>query len=600
MPTAPAKPTHRRMNAAKLVGDTAARWAWIAEHCKILDKAGTIRPLLPNRGQGHIIAAMHMQESRGLPVRIILLKARQFGGSTAVQADYFARLRLMPHQSAFTCAHEAEATGRLFDMTKRFHDLLDPKDRLPTDAKNGYQLRFSEPHGGGATIATAGSPDASRSGTYQLAHVSEFAYVRAQSALMVAIDAAVPYQPGTSIVIESTANGVGDEFHRLWQAAVQRFRVGDYTGYIPVFVSWLHIEDYQLPVPADYDWSKGDQAVVEDEPTLRQLGATDRQLYWRRKKIDALGGDIDKFRQDFPSTADEAFITSGRPAIPAHWITHHRRTVQAGRKARLVLDSSVRGGVRAEYSESQPEPFWRVWRPPIEGGDYCGAGDVAEGRLSDMQNAGSEPDSSAALFIERSNLEDVAEWVGRVEPDIFGLELLKAAMWYNRAWVTPEVNPIGVAALLVLKRARYPRIMQRQLPPDVTTGEPRKQDGWLTTHANRENMLSDLLRYLGPGPTGDYEGQMIVRSALFLDECSTFIHTKTGRREHMSGQHDDLLFARAICLQVHLLCPRKVTEQYRPRPVVQTGASLARQNAVDMGPWRDGVAGGTYGIEEVR
>ena len=158
---------------AQIAADTNLRWAWISENLKILNKSGLIVPLIPNYGQRHQLLAMQLQESLGLPVRIMLLKARQFGGSTAVQADIFARLHLLEHRAAFTTAHDSGATSRLFDMSKRFHTYMPESVRLPTDKKNGYRLEYTEPHGGGLTVATAGSEDAARSGTYQIgrAHV---------------------------------------------------------------------------------------------------------------------------------------------------------------------------------------------------------------------------------------------------------------------------------------------------------------------------------------------------------------------------------------------------------------------------------------------
>ena len=253
MATQPAQAEAPAPAVTGLTGDMAARWAWIMEMLKIHDRDGTVCALLPNCGQRIILAAMHMQESQGIPVRIILLKARQFGGSTFVQADFFGRCRELAHRQAFTVAHKAEATSRLFEMSKRFWKYLPEGQRPALDAHNGYKLAFSEPIGSMMSTSTAGSPDAARSGTYQLAHCSEYAFWDDQVATMAAIDSAVPYTPGTVIIIESTANGIGDDFNARSVKAVKRFRSGDITGYIPVFVGWLQIEEYALAVPAGYN-----------------------------------------------------------------------------------------------------------------------------------------------------------------------------------------------------------------------------------------------------------------------------------------------------------------------------------------------------------
>jgi hypothetical protein len=581
---------------AEIAGDTALRWAWIAENLLIVDKGSEVRPLVPNRGQQLVTKATHIQESAGLPVRIILLKARQFGGSTGIQGDFFARCALLDHRQAFTAAHKAQATERLFAMSKGYYDRL-PKNKQPRiDSKNGYKLAFSEPNGGGMTIATAGSPDAARSGTYQYAHCSEYAWWDSQLETMAAIDSAVPYRPGTMIVIESTANGMGDDFHQRWCDACTAYRQGDISGYIPVFVGWLQIEDYTLAVPAGYDWSACPPDVMEEEPALRAIGASDEQLYWRRKKIvGGFGGSVDMFHQEFPSTPSEAFLTSGRAVCPANVIAHHRTTCEQGRKARLVYDRQAHSGVRAVYDESLFPPFWRIWRPPQEDGDYAIAGDVAEGGLSDPNNPSSEPDRSGALVIERQTLMDCAEYISREEADIFGEELYKAHKWYNEGWVTPEANPAGMASLLVLKRLGCKRIMRRVAYIDKLSQQPQESEGWKTLLNNRENMLMELLSALRPAAGGSYEGQMIVRSSAFLDELETFIRLATGRMQHMLGKHDDLIFARAIVYQVHVQCPRTVVRKKWKPPVPRRDlAALAMVNAIDPGPrnWRRGGRGG--------
>jgi hypothetical protein len=228
---------------------------------------------------------------------------------------------------------------------------------------------------------------------------------------------------------------------------------------------------------------------------------------------------------------------------------------------------------------------------PQERGDYAMGGDVAEGRLSDVRNEASEPDRSAALVIERQTLEDAAEYVGRVEADAFGEQMGLAGRFYNLAYLTPEINAVGQATLLALRRMRYPRIMLRPAPPDSRDQDPRNFEGWRTMANNRDALLDLMLSYLRPNAWGTYEGQSVIRSSAFLDELATFIRTATGRREHMSGKHDDLIFARALAYMVHVTCPRG----WRPRtvglpPERQTLRDLAMVGAVDYGPsgWRPG------------
>lgn len=605
------KPIERtKLSPETIAGQTPARVAWIAQNLRIETQAGTISPLAANSGQITVWLQMARQEAAGLPVRLIVLKARRTGCSTGVQSDYFARVHHLPNRHALTIAHLADSTEVLFRMSKRFQEHLPKKQRRVEQSSNRKELLFAAPHGSSMRIETAGSPEAARSAGYQYVHCSEFAFWEQQAAAMAAITSTVPYAPGTCIIIESTANGVGDDFHRRWQEATRRLRndPNDLAGFMPVFISWLTEPSYRQAVPAGYDWAAGaEDDVREDEPTLRGVGAADEQLYWRRLKIrDDFGGDVDGFRAEYPSTPDEAFITSGRPVCPAYVIAHHRKTVQDGRKARLYIDTRMESGIRVEFEDdyrartgqAMPAPFWRIWRVPQEQGDYAIAGDVAEGGLSDPNNPGSEPDNSYGFVMERHSLEDCAEYINREEADLFGLELLKAHIWYNRGWVTPEANAMGQASLLVLKRAHCSRIMQRVAFVDSITQEPKMADGYKTTEQNRAEMLTTLLQYLRPNDLGEYEGCMVVRSAAFLDELATFIKTKTGKWEHMSGCHDDSIFARAIALQVHLKCPRLVVPQVFVPRRRNTMREMAVAGAVDYGPWNEGTNRMGGGVEE--
>jgi len=59
----------------------------------------------------------------------------------------------------------------------------------------------------------------------------------------------IPNEPGTVIVMESTAKGVGSLFHNEWRSAV----AGE-SGYDPVFVAWHEIELYQKEIiPGEAD-----------------------------------------------------------------------------------------------------------------------------------------------------------------------------------------------------------------------------------------------------------------------------------------------------------------------------------------------------------
>ena len=140
---------------------------------------------------------------------------------------------------------------------------------------------------------------------------------------------AVPNAPGTEIILESTANGVGNFFHQQWQQA----EAGQ-SEYIAIFVPWFWQDEYTLDLPADF-------AVTADEDDLKRFhGLTNGQIAWRRNKIQELsvnGMDgIKAFKQEYPCQPDEAFQLTGEDSYIASDIVMRARKGDASKYGKLV------------------------------------------------------------------------------------------------------------------------------------------------------------------------------------------------------------------------------------------------------------------------
>ena len=76
---------------------------WCEKCVRIQDKlTGERIPFVLNRPQKKLLAVMEQQRREGKPIRIILLKSRQWGGSTLVQI-YIAWFQLSPAYGTCTC-----------------------------------------------------------------------------------------------------------------------------------------------------------------------------------------------------------------------------------------------------------------------------------------------------------------------------------------------------------------------------------------------------------------------------------------------------------------------------------------------------------------
>lgn len=265
-------------------------------HClKIKDKQGNILPFVWNKAQAYVHEKLEKQLAETGRVRALILKGRQQGISTYIGARFYHRTTTNFGKSAFIVAHEQKATDNLFSMVKRYHE----NNPLPvsTGATNAKELIFDRLDGG-YKLATAGTQDVGRSNTAQLLHGSEFGFWANAQMHLAGIGNTIADGPnGTEIILESTANGLGNAFHLMWQEA--EAGRGDY---IAIFVPWFWQPEYRAPVRPDFEMS------VADREYQLAYGLDREQMQWRANKIQSYGEGFEwLFDQEYPATAALAF-----------------------------------------------------------------------------------------------------------------------------------------------------------------------------------------------------------------------------------------------------------------------------------------------------
>ena len=565
---------------------TARTWAlgisdWFADNLTIIDRQNTKRALLVNTQQLEVLYWVGMQLAWGVPIRIMILKARRMGMSTLVTALLTYWTVTKPNYPAWAIAHHSDGTDTLGRMAKRFRDHLPAKYQLPLERDNQRQVIYDKPHDSSYTFATAGGQagehkaGVGRSTEATAAHISEMAYIVNWLDVAVGLLSAVPDGYRLSAIFkESTANGAQGPFYENWQTASRSWAKAkakrQVIGEIALFFSWLDFPDYRRDVPDDYEWGEQD----EWERDLVDMGATDEQLYWRRVFMaEKLNGDEERFAQDFPASPDQAFRQSGRPAISARTIARHQALADAaaGRTKRITLHRDVDRVVYAKDADGTEEWWWEVLEGPREHHWYCVAGDVAEGRASDPANERSDLDFHAGVCLDRREQRFVARGRGKkIDADEYGWELRKLAEWYNMAWATPEVNNAGLAAMVAFRD--YPYTYDRVAPIDsARDGQSQPLKGWKTTGANRDPLIGMWKSRTRHHPDTGWEGQLQPFSQNLVDEEKTFVRKKDGKQEHAPGCWDDELFAHMICAMIDDQLPSGATVSVAVDHVVPHG-----------------------------
>jgi len=491
----------------------------------VVDRHAKTVPFVPNEPQKKILYS--------LKGRDIILKARQEGISTLILALFTIDFLTKENCRCVVISHEFGATQKLFDKVKFFLESLEKTfpGELP------YKLKYNSRHelvnkekNSVFYIGTAGSKAFGHGDTINNLHVSELSRWPNQETLMVGLMQAVPRDG--RIIVETTANGIGDYFYNLWKKSHS-------TGstFKCHFLPWFALSEYSLPI------ANGFTPTEEEQELQRTYNITNEQLNWRRWKISELGGDLDAFAEQFPSNAEEAFIVSGNPIWAPSLLKWYLHRCEPPKTVGDLI-----GGYQVFYEEN-PGGFLKVWKTPRVGHNYVVGADVAEGIEvnSGEPEKDKQRDYSCAVVMDRMTAEIVAIWHGHVQGDLFGRQLDMLGRYYNEAMLGVEKNFQGLAPLIVLRDLNYPRIYYREkigLDADKQTTEM----GWKTDRFTRPMMIEEASKWLREKRISIYDEELV-------GEMMSFVRYPDGQGRAAQNSFDDRVISMMICIQMYLRTP---------------------------------------------
>lgn len=560
---------------------------WAAMFVYIKRKGGGTDVLFRlNRPQRKLIARLEKMRKAGKPIRLILLKARQWGGSTAIQI-YMAWLQLV-HEvglNSLIIAHQGTGSDEIKDMFDRMikqypiemlHELGDAyvpnEPKLVGVGKSGNIYRVPQ-RNCKIKVGTAERPNSCRGGDYNLVHLSEVALWKETDGkkpedIVRSACSGILLRPYTMIVYESTPNGVGNFFHKEYLAAKQGI-----SQFEAMFVAWFEIEQYELPFADEaeecefalklFENRHNDEVKSNREQPgtylwwLWEKGATLEAIHWyiaeRSKFTDH--GDM---ASEFPSDDIEAFTYSGRKVFSNEDVEQFRSACRAPRWKGEIYGNADEGEDAIEGLRFKKETDGRLfmWHD-VERSDteevtdrYLVVVDVCKGHT---KNA----DFADILVIDRLFMMDgeppvvAAEWHGHIDMDKLAWKATQIAAYYENALLVIESNTLetnntkGEAEyILTLIHDVYGKQLyaRKQSAEDIRQGLPRKF-GYHTNPLTKKVVIYNLKVVIR-------EHLYVEREAAALDEYLTYVETEDGKFEAMEGYHDDRLMTRAIGMQV--------------------------------------------------
>lgn len=553
-------------------------------------------PFVLRPAQRKVLAELERLRTSGVPIYIILLKARQWGGSTLIQI-YMMWIQQI-HRSNWhlaVCAQDDSAAANVSEMYSR------ASESYPTDVGSitlkpyarSPKNRICEERGGIIGVGSVNNPRQFRSYNYPMIHASEVGLwgktlKRDPEELAASLFSAVPTVPYSLIAIESTAKGIGNYFHKMWTNAVK----GE-NGFSPVFVAWYEIENYISEIPnyeefvngfTDYDWF------------LWELGATLEGIKWYNDFKKGKGYSDHKMKEEYPSTAEEAFITSGMQVF-------HPAYIQAVEKDVMEADflGDVHGASRTGIKAFSQITFAKsstgrlsIWSKPdktqLIKHRYAFFADI--GGRTDKADFSVLRGIDRYWMLEGEDPEFILTWIGHIDQDLFAWKCAQICM----AYALPEIGEYPLLAIETnsLKKTKsdgdhFFTVLNAIAPhyPNlyIRNDEEKVGDGFIPkygfhTGTKSKGMIIDAhnaaareryLKTLGEGDP-DIFGY-VERDIRAVNEMKWYETKPDGSMGAVEGQHDDIEICTAGCIwlsNVHMPEPFYVDEEYHGKRTRKT------------------------------
>lgn len=563
---------------------------WAALFVFIKNKGGgeDVRFIL-NRPQRKLIAAYEKKRLEGKPIRLILLKARQWGGSTATQL-YMAWLQLVHKvglnslivglqnsvadeiQGMFDKMMKAYPVNLLYKLGEAYNE------NTPTFVgfgKSGNIHRVPQ-RNCKIKIGSAERPDSVRGGDYNLVHCSEVGLWKKTDGkspedMVRSACAGILLKAYTMIVYESTANGTGNFFQREYDAA----KLGR-SQFEALFIPWFDIDLYSLPFDSEDEkadfaielWKnrKNESVLTNREESGKYLwylwekGATLEAIHWyveERKKYE----DHALMAAEYPSDDEEAFVHSGARVFDKYKVDKMRKVCRPPKYIGDIYANGDEGEdalTNLRFNEDKQGLLW-VWEKPIISNTQI----VTDRYLTvvDVGGRSNKADWSVIVVFDRMFMIDgdkpvvVAQWYGHIDIDLLAWKAAQIAAYYDNSLLVIESNTLethdkerqvdGDQSHFILNQIKdvYPNLYARkQSEEEIEEGYPKKY-GFHTNVATKPMIISTLVKVIR-------EGLYVERDERCLDEYITYERRQNGSYGAIIGKHDDLLMTRAIGMHI--------------------------------------------------
>lgn len=505
----------------------------------IITKDGTKEVFSMNRAQREFF-----EQYLDVPVpyhRHIILKSRQLGFTTFIDLFILDEILFNTNKEGIIIAHKVEDATKIFDKKIDFAlrnmapDVKGAFFRVNHNSTRKVQVTIDYGPDIGSTSSITVSTSG-RSGTYHMVHISEFAklcvaYPKRAEEVETGTFPAVPFDG--FVFIESTAEGMAGRFYEIfnenWNTRDRITAQVSQVQFLPHFYNWqydeMEMKKIQNTIPTkDMDECEIDWTSYQSEYNLTDLEITYYYMKWLQFGGKNGTDAVKKLKQEYPTTPEEAFLSTGQTYFPTAKIAS--LLALAVRGTRGELTNKENGDV--EFSPFSTGAL-EIFSKPQAGTQYVIGGDTAEGLA--------HGDAQVLYVIDHKTEECAAIYRSQVPPDELATEAYKLGKYYNWALLAIEVNKDGLWVNDALEKMGYVNLYYRKVFDDITQ-KVTKYFGWKTTSNTRPFALA-ALKAVFLRKSGGFPSQL-------LGEMFTFIRNAKGKAEAMANKHDDCVMASAI------------------------------------------------------
>lgn len=564
---------------------------------KIEDKrTGEMIPFRLNYPQRRLLEVFERLRHKGETIRVVVLKARQWGGSTLTQL-YIKWMQDFRHNgwNAIILAQVKATSKKIKGMYRK------ALSHQPgwTIGQPGKKLQFSpfensqddfvvtdgmkEVRSSTLSVASFDNYDSVRGSNFHCAHYSEVAYWKATAehdpeAVIASVSASIRNQADNIEVFESTGRGASGFFYELCQSAMNK-QAGD-SAYEFFFVPFFIIENDMEEVEDEYgfaEWLWKHRKRSQCPKGYRESG----KFFWRMWSLGATFEAINWYRNyrnkflshsymasEAPIDEVEAFRNSGNLVFNSYSIDEMRTVYerQDYRYAEIEMPEaknqrSIRDAhLRFRDDNTGDLKVWAVNNNHIM--------KVKNRYVVCVDIGGASPTSDYTVMtvLDRFGMVPgvggkpcvVARWRGHLRHDLLAWKAAGLAHIYSDALLVIESNTADrerdnntegdhFGTIIEEISDYYPNLYQRNSSPEKVQDKIEMKYGFQTNKLTKQWVIDTLIACVDDMLWEEPDAEMYKELRIYERKPDGGLGCIEGK-----GNHDDVLMSTGIALWVCL------------------------------------------------